>query len=322
MDILAFWKPWEEEASSFSAVRDLIDRVFKKWSARGRLFAWRGQVDAAWALHSSLYRRILWTSSAQTAPLETHLYEHEDRILKEVHRWGLHMTQWGRLSVLSQLAVLQHYGAPTRLIDITFNPWIGLWFAVQEKTEDAETTFEDRDGRLFAIDVTDRLINEDDACRQWEDCRRRPWPSPPTESTTSPDLTKYREWTTRVHAWRPPHFHPRIAAQNGGFIFGGVPASSGPHGPVQWPKGPAASQGKWLIDEVRQTTSVALRVHRLVSTAGGPSRDAVYTIRIRAEAKSEIRKWLQSLFGYQHATLYPDYTGFAAFGTPKLRSHP
>ena len=58
--------------------------------------------------------------------------QHEEvDILKELHRWGLHNSEsGGRLSILNQLAILQHYGAPTRLIDITFDAWVAVRFAV------------------------------------------------------------------------------------------------------------------------------------------------------------------------------------------------
>jgi len=163
-----FGKPFEGVAKSYDEVRDLIHGVFDKWSAQGRLFTWRGQVDASWPLHSSLYRRLLWTMGGAKAPDEKILYEREGDILADVHRWGLHMGERGRLSILGQLAMLQHYGAPTRLIDVTFNPFIGLWFAVEKKWVNGEPKYEDTDGRLFAIDVSDRLINENGTYRAWE----------------------------------------------------------------------------------------------------------------------------------------------------------
>jgi hypothetical protein len=67
------------------------------------------------------------------------------------------MGECGRLSVMAQLALLQHYGAPTRLIDVTFNPWIGLWFAVEQKWKDGLPQ-PDKDVRLIAIDVTRKIV--------------------------------------------------------------------------------------------------------------------------------------------------------------------
>jgi hypothetical protein len=312
----AFWKPWEKEIDSFERAQEVIHGVFDGWSSQGRLFAWRGQVDAAWALASSLYRRLAWTLGGPAAPQETQLQAVEKEILKAAHRWGLHTGERGRLSVLSQLAVLQHYGTPTRLIDITFNPLIGLWFAVEQQWDNGQPKNEDRDGRLFAIDVTNRLINEDGARRRWEDELRRPWPRPD-------EVDAFREWTTHTYSWKPAHLDHRIAAQNGGFLLGGVPTSGTADHPVQWPKGPNPADGRWTIDEVRRAVSVPLRVHKIEPDGGGaPPDNPVYTLRIKRTAKVAIRKHLQDLYGYRHSTIYRDYSGFALYGHPSLKSRP
>jgi hypothetical protein len=305
-----FWGPFEREVKSYTELSEAIDEIFDGGSAR--TFAWRGQVEAAWALHSSLYRRLYWTKSAHP-PKEAELYKVEGEILADVHRWGLHMpVGLGRLSILDQLAVLQHYGAPTRLIDVTFNSWIGVWFAVEKKEDRYETC----DGRLFAIDVTDRLINENAAQRDWEDEIWRFWGRDEDDGKVKNPIDK-RTWSTTTFAWRPPHFDRRIAAQNGGFIFGGVPTSN-----VRWPMEPSRP-GTWRIEDVRNSTAVALRPHLLGPNAvGRPATHPVYTIRIKAAAKKSIRARLERLYGYHHRTIYPDFSGFAACGTPGLRTAP
>lgn len=316
MNVAEFWAPWEVTVDSFDGIQDEVYRIFEKWSERGRTFAWRGQMDAAWPLHSSLYRRLSW-STAGAVPKESDLAAQEREILADVHRWGLHMGEYGRLSVMNQLAMLQHYGSPTRLIDITFNPWIGLWFAVQSRSIDQ--TSPQPDVRVFAFDVTDRLINERDAeLREWEDGLQVPWPRPVPQNAGTAAAASYRQWVTTAYAWRPPRFHPRLAAQNGAFLLGGVPST----GVMVWPKTSSAADGKWSIDEVRQATSVSMRVHKLGAEAGGPQSDAMYTIRIAAGAVEEIRRRLEELFGYRPLSIYPDYPGFSDFGTPGLRRTP
>ncbi len=316
-----FWKPFETVLHSYDDLAKVIDEVFTKWSAKNKVFAWRGQVNAGWPLYSSLYRRLSWTRATSSPPEERHLYSAEGKILVDVHRWGLHASgPTGRLPILSQLAALRHYGAPTRLIDITFNPWIGAWFAVEQKWHNTDNVHENEDARLFAIDVTGRLINERDSYRDWEDRLSRPWPSRSGSDDSDETRTEYRRWCTEVFAWRPPHFDARIAAQNGGFLLGGVPVSSGPDGPKQWPKD--GSGKRWHIAEVRGATSVSLRPHKLQTQKGGVAQDAVYTFRITAGAKVEIRDRLERNFDYKHATMYPDFTGFASFGTSTLKSGP
>jgi len=311
----AFWKPWERHVSSFASALSVIHGVFDRWSEKGKRFAWRGQADSSWPLHSSLYRRLLWSRAEGSPPDEEQLRAEEHEILVRAHRWGLHTGQTGRLSVLNQLAVLQHYGAPTRLIDVTFNPLIGLWFAVAEQWANGERVHEDADGRLFAIDVTDRLINEEEELRDWEDDLDCPWPSRPSENG-------WADWTTRCYAWKPPRLDHRIAAQNGGFLIGGVPNAGIQSKPSQWRKTPKNRMGHWSIEEVRCAVSVPLRVNKMIRSGrgGGAPQKPVFTLRIKHSAKADIRKHLQDLYGYQPSTIYPDYSGFALYGRPELRS--
>lgn len=318
-EIDQFWRPVEQEISSFSDVHKLIHGVFDKWSKEGKVFAWRGVVDASWALHSSLYRRLLWTQQGDSPPDEATLRKKELAILEELHKWGLHTATHGRLSALNQLAVLQHYGAPTRLIDITFNPLIGLWFAVEQQWENGQPKSDDTDGRLFAIDISKRLINEEADTKGWEDSNDLPWPI-----NNKSNRTKHQEWTTTVRAWKPARIDHRIAAQHGGFLVGGVPGTSGSKkSPVQWRKNSTAPNECWKIEEVRRAISIPLKFHQLINNnPGRPPENPAYTIRIKKGAKAEIRNCLEKLYGYRHETIYPDYPGFALYGYRKLKSKP
>lgn len=309
-----FWKPFELEISSFEDLQTILGQVMEKAVANNRRFAWRGQSDASWGLHASLPRRLRLTLGKTV--LEDDLAKREGQILADVHRWGLHASHaTGRLSILGQLAMLQHYGAPTRLLDITFNAWVGTWFAVEQKWSNGEVRYEQTDARLFAVDVTDRLINEQDDRRTWEDAFARPW-----TSSNSQQVSR-KEWTTTVFAWRPPSLDGRIAAQNGGFLFGGVPMTEKPDNKrFQLPKTSTGTE-KWSIDEIRQATCIAIRPNDFNAAKGAKSSTgALYSFRIKAAAKGKIRDRLERLFGYRHSTIYPDYTGFASFGTPDLKS--
>jgi hypothetical protein len=257
---------------------------------------------------------MAWTSSP---PDEQRLSTEENEVLIALHQWGLHASNEGHLSIMQQLAVLQHYGSPTRLIDVTFNPLIGLWFAVERRTRNGIDECDECDGRLFAVNVQGRLINESPA-RSWALAQAgRPWPkSRPRNGSAKKPL--YDKWRSEVHAWRPPRMEGRIAAQNGGFIFGGVPAAGLG---VTWPKSTLGG-GTWGIHEVRKHTSIAIRPHTLTFGPGRPPANALYTLRIKASAKKQIRKKLEELYGYEHSTIYPDYTGFSQYATSHLRTSP
>jgi len=297
-DATEFWCNWEGRINGFDASWDQIRLIRSRWPSK--LFAWRGQPDASRPMQSSLYRRLLWKDPAAKPLTERKFREKEQEVLADVHRWGLHVGDHGRLSILNQLAMLQHYGAPTRLIDITFNPLIGLWFAIQGEDE--------LDGRLFAVDVTNRLINEMSDKRSWEDEYHRPW-GPDTE-----------RWTARTFAWKPARLDQRIAAQNGGFLVGGVPSTVRPS--TVWPKGPGDANERWGIDDVRRSISVALRMHKLNAGRGAPPEGAAYTWRVDAAAKAGIRSTLDEVFGYRPASIYPDYPGFRDHGSNSLPARP
>lgn len=307
-----FWKNFEVEIKDFGSLVDAINQVMEKSVKKNISFAWRGQVDASWALHSSLYRRLSLTKGRNV--VEAELSEEESKILVALHRWGLHShPDRGRLSILNQLAILQHYGAPTRLIDITFNAWVGVFFAVEQKWDNGKEIYADADARLFAFDVTNKIINEDADMRPWEDSLSRPWKI---------GVLDKEKWTTSVFAWKPPSIDPRIFAQNGAFLLGGVPASTKPGGAkLQFPKAPGVNTW-WKIDEVRTSASVALRPHVFDPKHGGVIDGALYTFRIKHEAKEDIRERLKQMFGYDHSTIYPDYSGFSLFGTPSLKIRP
>jgi len=308
----SFWAPFETVISSFPDLVKEIDRVMLKAANSNIQFAWRGQVKSDWPLHSSLYRRMVLTYGGGVD--EQALADKEQEILVRLHRWGLHASsESGRLSVLKQLAMLQHYGAPTRLIDISYNAWVGAWFAVEQKWDNGQEIYMNDDARLFAFDVTDRLINEQDDFRDWEDDTHRPW------GLHSVHPIDPRAWTTSVFAWRPPRLDGRISAQNGGFLFGGVVSSSGPNGKTfQFPTG-SRKNVNWPLEEGRQACCLALRPNKFSARKGLPKNGALYTFRIEAKAKVEIRERLERMFGYRHSAIYPDYTGFSLFGTSELK---
>lgn len=308
-----YFGPWEKRVTSFSGFMEVLDNTFRNSSST---FVWRGVASADHALHSSLYRRLAWAS--KDWPRESDLRRAEGKILADAHRWGLHTdSNYGRLSILRQLALLQHYGAPTRLIDVSLNAFIALWFAVEKG---------DGDGRIYAFDASDRIINESRDWRPWEDVLARPWPRPAARGRRKPGAEEQwnvqrelavwggamptsNDWMSQYWVWIPSGHEPRIRSQHGAFIFGGVPTPSTGLGR----KGTASDLGTWRIDRVLEATSLPIRLHQFREKGGRgrPADRPCYTMRIDAVAKPQIRERLNALFGYSKQTLFPDYPGFA-----------
>jgi hypothetical protein len=142
----------------------IIESLYREVIVNNEASIWvfRGVGNASYGFSSSLFRRVWWTKAVHTGkplhqvdpPDEAELASHESQILIDVHRAGLHEGGRGRLSILRQLALLQHNHAPTRLIDVSFNLWVGLWFATEQQHEDGRPVQDKSDGRLFVIDIT------------------------------------------------------------------------------------------------------------------------------------------------------------------------
>jgi len=290
-----FFSPWESVASDWISSRDKIEEIIGI-SSSSQALVWRGMPDASNALFSSLYRRLLAKYGAP--PTETQMLSAENRILEAARgSW-----RFDNLSALEISAQVQHYGGPTRLLDVTYNPLIALWFAVEQKF-DRGLPIPDIDGRLFAFALGEGRA-EPQLDEKWGGYEI-PWK--PGE---------IKDWTTELPLlWRPPEYNPRISAQNAAFLVGGVPSVRN-GGNARYRKGPGdgTSKGAWRIGQVKQATSVTLFMN--TSDRKPQNRSApTFTIRIAAKAKAPIRKVLEHHFGYNSASIYPDLYGFARYGS-------
>jgi len=285
-----FFAPWEGAASpiaDWATMLAELNRVID-YVGPARKVAWRGLSDASYAPLSTLSRRII---DKRGSADENAVVRFETSLLEVARkRW-----RFDDLGALELMAQLQHFGAPTRLLDVTFNPLIALWFAVEPKFKKDGTPRPDIAGRLIAYDVTSRQVSLD---AYWG-ARSLPWSNP------------LKGWRNDLpYVWRPPSYNPRIPAQDSAFLVGGVPSS----GNRWWRKAPGDStyNALWPIADVRRVSSVNMRMYSL-SRPYGKSQPTL-TIRIPKEAKADIRRVLDHNFGINTASVYPDFYGLAQRG--------
>ncbi|MCX4564685.1 FRG domain-containing protein [Streptomyces phaeochromogenes] len=165
---------------------------------------YRGQPNAGYALSSSLYRLCYQAQGNRVTEDMMHIAE--QAILNEMREQGL-----GRLMKDGELlSVLQHHGIPTRLIDVSERPHEALFFAVDRD--------DDTDGRLFLINLKPEPTGQHiidlsvQKALEWEDARRG------TKQAKG-------DWTTRVAVDKGYVLDPRMHAQRGRFLVGGLIAS-------------------------------------------------------------------------------------------------
>lgn len=290
-----FYGPWEDSpVRSFTEAINRIESITER-AGKSEL-AWRGQSNHLWGLHNGLYRYLEGFQKAQNIvnnkrskfPNEHKLRVAEAKILEKIRsEW-----RYTDKSALEIFANLQHYHFPTRLLDVSKNALVALYFAIEDSAVQ-------EDSRVFCFAIDDRKISLE---KETWNTQNIPW----VEFDDSPQ----GKWCTQMPLyWEPPIYNPRITAQQAGFILAGVPRTN-QQVASKYSKGPRTRNEFWKIEEIKAVTSVPLRMQSL-SSKSTRDKEMTFTFRISKNAKSEIREKLEKIFNLKPSTIYPDEFGAA-----------
>jgi hypothetical protein len=276
---------------------------------------WRGVRSSNWGFHSSLFR-ILCEKKGVKAPSESsdpQPYPTEEEMVEaEVELLGQARSMWryDHMSALEIFARVQHVGGPTRLIDVTRNPYIGAWFAVEK---DSKT--DEEDARLFAL-ATHPVSGASQHTVELDGvgASRTPfWHE--IERAEAKQLMAWGAGSLR-RVWFPPVYDTRILAQNAGFVFDGVPIPTKAsyftkEKGVYFTKGDLLSAGSIYMKMYQHGRKIPPN-----ALGFSPS----FSFRITARAKEDIRKTLETRFGYRSSSIYPDAQGLSSFMNKRILS--
>jgi hypothetical protein len=307
----------EVEIKSFDDLNTQVKKLIDKNPSMQ--LVWRGARDARWGLHSGLFRALKKANGVQgpeSAPSGPQQYPTEDqmvdaeKIILDVAR-----DQWrlDGMPPLEILARLQHYGAPTRLLDITRNPYIAAWFAVEEHPQT-----ECVDGRLFAFATTPILpatlksSETIDTSVRLKDIGELA--APFWHYFVTPADRRAADWGTgsKRRVWIPPAYDQRIVAQNAGFILDGVPITLKEKAPY-FKKNVTSEY--WNRSDLLAAASIYTKTSKPTAKPRPNKQNfaPTFTYRISPDAKREIREVLESRFSYSRATLFPDIGALADY---------
>lgn len=300
------WKDagWYYQAKSASDVMTAIARVGTHGS--NHRFAWRGLANCNYALASSLHRQLVTEGQSVT---EEVLREREDLILAEARRWGLGVEGGHLVDDLQLLADLQHFGIPTRMVDVTSNPMTALWFAAEHVTRDpaAPLARHSNTGLLVAINMP-----------WYREAAEGTKPQTVFKTVSSPPVTwgdfdglsakrqaGLRLATPFLVSSSMPN--PRLRAQEGYFLASAHPETAdGPMTSLQIPVPDGdSSEVESLLTGDRKR--------------GLPRTLPFVAIFINAAVKQQLRTYLRLTYSRTAKTLFPDYAGFRDFGKWKAR---
>lgn len=116
-------------------------------------FFYRGHASAEWQLIPSLFRTIPGVNCFETANgirvsyfPEISYFQEEQYLIQESERIFPELFVSCKNDV-SRMAVAQHHGIPTRLLDVSGNALVALYFATQKCIDEGK----ERDGRVFVF---------------------------------------------------------------------------------------------------------------------------------------------------------------------------
>lgn len=259
-------------------------------AAGGFWTTYRGHGDKRYLLVPSLFRKI------DTTPA---FYVREQLLIQEALR--LMPEEFVGLTAFQKLAKLQHFNLPTRLLDVTTNPLVALFFASGGP--------DNRDGEVIVVPrmplfseyseavnwISEWAINGDWNIRTGAAIANAAGFIPADSPSPDPFEPLIDALTSPFLAVRPSYTNVRLRAQSGAFLLTGMKM-------LAWQNEKSGDQGF-----AEQNFLFKPWLHDPIADSPFPVPQERYHSRfvVPAESKTAIRRQLDRV-DINEATLFPD----------------
>ena len=125
------WKDIREKLDSFPAPRVGFDSEGEMFRL---LWVFRGHKRADYDLEPTIERAAEGKTASWSVLESTAVWESQSKARLFLDP----ATLPGKEETLSWLALMQHYGIPTRLLDFTYSPYVGLYFGLRSRSKEEE----------------------------------------------------------------------------------------------------------------------------------------------------------------------------------------
>jgi hypothetical protein len=264
------WASWHQKTGPDEyRIRELLRAIWDLHAMYGtdEPWLWRGQANTAFNLEPGMHTRVTRHASLD----DKQVIGFTQGLLDAATAADLHKHEGTKLPDMALLALLQHHGAATPLLDVTLDPMVGLYMAVVSP----DPADNDVDGVLFAIRRPTLTIEDFDS-RNFAEV--------------------YNGLSDAVAFYSAPDVSERLRIQRGHFLLGPV---SGTDLRVTIPL---------VMDQSSLVESSWIWKRMTARGKSGPVPPAtsdVAIFRVTAKFKRFLRTWLEARSGLTADFIYP-----------------